>query len=48
MRPNIEILELFKQPDIVVTIKTGRIKWAGHVHRMPETWSVKKVFFRKT
>jgi hypothetical protein len=48
MRTNIEIQELFKQPDIVVTIKKRRIRWAGHVQRMPETRSVKKVFFRKT
>jgi hypothetical protein len=48
MRTNIEIQELFKQPIIVVTIKKGRIRWAGHVQRMPETRSVKKVFFRKT
>jgi hypothetical protein len=47
MRTNTEIQELFKQPDIVVTIKTGRIRWAGHVQRMPETRSVKKVFFGK-
>jgi hypothetical protein len=38
---------LFKQPDIVVTIKKGRIRWAGHVQRMPETRSVKKVFLGK-
>jgi hypothetical protein len=41
MRTNIEIQELFKQPDIVVTIKKRRIRWAGHVQRMPETRSVK-------
>jgi hypothetical protein len=37
------IQELFKQPDIVVTI----IRWAGHVQRMPETRSAKKVFLGK-
>ena len=37
MRTNIEIQELFKQPDTVVAIKKGRIRWAGHVQRMPET-----------
>ena len=47
MRTNIDIQELFKQSDIVVTIKKGRIKWAGHVQRMPETRSVKKVFLGK-
>jgi hypothetical protein len=30
MKTNIEIQELFKQPDIVVTVKKGRITWAGH------------------
>jgi ABC-type lipopolysaccharide export system ATPase subunit len=48
MRTNIEIQELFKQADIVVTIKKGRIRWAGHVQRMAEARSVKKVFLRKT
>jgi hypothetical protein len=38
---------LFKQPDIVVTIKKGRIRWPGHVQRMPETRSVKRVFLGK-
>jgi hypothetical protein len=47
MRTNIDIQELFKQPDIVVTIKKGRITWAGHVQRMPETRIVKKVFLGK-
>jgi hypothetical protein len=32
-------------PDIVVKIIQGTIRWAGHVQRMPETRSVKKVFF---
>jgi ABC-type transporter Mla maintaining outer membrane lipid asymmetry ATPase subunit MlaF len=39
--------ELFKQSDRVVTIKKGRIRWAGHVQRMPETRSVKKVSLGK-
>jgi hypothetical protein len=30
-----------------MTIKKGRIRWAGHVQRMPETRSVKKVFLGK-
>jgi hypothetical protein len=30
-----------------VTIKKGRIRWAGHVQRMPETRSVKKVLLGK-
>jgi hypothetical protein len=30
-----------------VTIKKGRIRWAGYVQRMPETRSVKKVFLGK-
>jgi hypothetical protein len=47
MRTNTEIQELFKQPDIVVTIKKGRIRSAGHVKRMPETRNVKKVFLGK-
>jgi hypothetical protein len=37
-------LRLGSHSSIVVTIKKGRIRWAGHVQRMPETRSVKKVF----
>jgi hypothetical protein len=59
MRINVEIQELLENEDkyrdtrIVQTTryscdKKGRIRWAGNVQRMPETRSVKKVFFRKT
>lgn len=46
-RRNREVQELYGQPDLVVKIKQGRIRWAGHVQRMPETQTVKKVFIGK-
>jgi hypothetical protein len=34
----------YKAPDIVNVIKIRRLEWLGHVVRMNETRSVKKVF----
>jgi len=34
----------YKAPDIVNVIKIRRLKWLGHVVRMNETRSVKKIF----
>ena len=34
----------YKAPDIVNVIKIGRLEWLGHVVRMNETRSVKKIF----
>jgi hypothetical protein len=37
----------YKAPDIVNVIKVRRLKWLGHVGRMNETRSVKKIFEEK-
>ncbi|CAH2267864.1 jg12940 [Pararge aegeria aegeria] len=37
IRYNHELYELFKEPNIVKTIKLLRIQWAGHVQRMEGT-----------
>jgi len=34
----------YKAPDIVNVIKIRRLEWLGHVVRMNETRSVKKIF----
>jgi hypothetical protein len=34
---NEELYDLFCTPDIIKVIKSGRIKWAGHVVRMGNT-----------
>ena len=34
----------YKTPDIVSIIKIRRLEWLGHVVRMNETGSVKKIF----
>jgi hypothetical protein len=34
----------YKSQDIITVIKIGRLEWLGHVIRMDETGSVKKVF----
>jgi hypothetical protein len=33
-RFNFELYRLYKEPDIVKTIKIGRLRWTGHVMRM--------------
>lgn len=35
-RYNREVYELFGEPDITRIIKLGRLRWAGHVARMPD------------
>ena len=36
-----------RKPNIVTTIKVGRLEWAGHVVRMSDDRTVKKVFVGK-
>ncbi|PSN33932.1 hypothetical protein C0J52_23017, partial [Blattella germanica] len=47
IRTNSDLQTLFGQPDIVVKIKQERIRWTGHVQRMSETRTAKKIFIRK-
>jgi hypothetical protein len=35
---------LYTEPNIISEIRKGRLKWLGHVERMPEERTVKKVF----
>jgi vacuolar-type H+-ATPase subunit E/Vma4 len=35
---------LQREPDIVSEIRKARLRWLGHVERMPEERTVKKVF----
>ena len=39
--------EFYRKPNIVITIKVRRLEWAGHVVRMSDDRTVKKVFVGK-
>ncbi|GFV64988.1 uncharacterized protein TNCV_763301 [Trichonephila clavipes] len=43
-RSNLELYRPYKESDIVNFIKIQQIKWAGHVTRMNEDCTAKKVF----
>lgn len=43
MRNNMELYELYKEPDIVIYIKRARLRWFGHVERMGEERLPKKL-----
>lgn len=36
-RANNELSEFYQKPDIIKVIKAGRLRWAGHVHRQPDS-----------
>ena len=40
---NHELAELYGEPSILTVAKAGRIRWLGHVMRMPDSCSTKKV-----
>jgi hypothetical protein len=42
------LITKYKAPDIVNVIKTRRLEWFGHMVRMNETRSVKKIFEGKS
>jgi hypothetical protein len=42
-----ELHNLYSSPDIIRQVKSGRIKWAGHVARMGEERKVYKVLVGK-
>ena len=44
IKTNEELITKYKAPDIVNIIKIQRLEWLGHVVRMNETRSVKKIF----
>jgi hypothetical protein len=36
-------VDVCREPDTISEIRKGRLKWLGHVERMPEERTVKKV-----
>jgi hypothetical protein len=44
IKTNEELMTKYKTPNIVSIIKIRRLEWLGHVARMNETRSVKKIF----
>jgi ribosomal protein S19E (S16A) len=44
IKTNAELVTKYKAPDIVNVIIIQRMEWLGHVVRMNETRSVKKIF----
>ena len=48
IKTNSELRNKYKDQDIVAVIKIRRLEWLGHVIRMKETRSVKKIFEGKT
>jgi len=43
-RMNHELVQLFNEPSIQKVAKAGRVRWAGHVARMPDSNPAKMVF----
>ena len=41
---NYELARLYGEPSILTVAKTGRMRWAGHVARMPDNNPAKLVF----
>ena len=39
-----DLMDLYIEPDIISEIRKGRLRWLGHVERMPEERTVKKEF----
>jgi len=44
IRTNEELDKLIKHKNIINHIKAQRLSWFGHVQRMPDTGTVKKIF----
>ena len=44
IKTNLELMTKYKSQDIVTVIKIQILEWIGHVIRMNETRSVKKIF----
>ena len=43
IRYNSELYSIYKDPDIIKTIKISKLRWTGHIMRMPEENQVKKL-----
>jgi len=44
VKTNEEVDKVVKHKNIINHIKTQRLSWFGHVQRMPDTRTVKKIF----
>jgi len=44
IKNNEELDKLIQHENTVIYIKAQRLRWFGHVHRMPETRAAKKIF----
>ena len=44
VKTNLELMTKYKSQVIVTVVKIRRLEWLGHVIRMTETRSVKKIF----
>jgi hypothetical protein len=45
MENKTELYKLFKEPDIVQSMKTKRLKWLGHIRRMHKSLPCMKLTF---
>ena len=43
IKTNKELDELIKHPNIINYVKAQRLSWFGHINRMPETSTVKRI-----
>jgi hypothetical protein len=48
IKTNKELEELIKHRNIISYVKAQRLSWFGHINRMPETSTVKKIYKWKT
>jgi hypothetical protein len=44
IKTNKELDELIKHQDIINYVKAQRLSWFGHINRIPETSTVKKIY----
>jgi transcription termination factor 2 len=44
IKTNEELITKYKSQDIITVIKVRKLEWLGHIIRMDETRSVKKIF----
>ena len=42
---NSELYSIYTDPDIIKTIKISKLRWTGHIMRMPEENPIKKLTF---
>jgi hypothetical protein len=45
IRYNIELYSIYTDPDTIKSIKISKVRWTGHIMRMPEENPVKKLIF---